>query len=324
MEDFVINGTAHGSVAQKLMANGFNVNALRTLDTLRKDEWKHYDDVVLPAARQRLVGVSDLMSRGLVYNLPNGMGSTVLEYEDVSDLADAQMSMDAITRGLKDRPEFSIKYLPLPITHYDFALSARVLASSRTLGRPLDTTTAELAAIKVAEKIETTLFRGSSNYSFGGGTLYGYCDVPNRNTVVLPLAWDNGSKTGELILTDVLNMKKASIAAMHYGPWVLYIPTAYETVIDGDFKAGSDKTIRQRILEIGGIMDVKVVDKLAANNVVLVQMTSDVVRIVEAMPLTTVEWSNDGGMMSQFKVMTIMVPQVRFDQNLKSGITHLS
>ena len=103
-----------------------------------------------------------------------------------------------------------------------------------------------------------------------------------------------------------------------------WIPTAYETVIDADFKAASDKTIRQRILEIGGIQDVKVADKLTANKCVLVQMTSDVVRMVEGLPVQTFEWQGTSPFTTNYKVATIMVPQIRADQNGKCGVTVLS
>ncbi len=55
-------------------------------------------------------------------------------------------------------------------------------------------------------------------------------------------------------------------------------------------------------------------------NVALVQMTSDVVRVVTGMAPTTVQWDTDGGMTLNFKVMAIMVPQVRNDQAGNSGI----
>jgi len=232
--------------------------------------------------------------------------------------------MDAVTPSKKDRPNYELKYLPLPIIHKDFSFNIRTLSASRTSGQPIDMTTGMLAARQVAEKVEEILFTGASTYTYGGGTIYGYTDMPSRNTVTLSANWDASAKTGALILDDVKSMKQASIDAKHYGPWVLYIPTAYETVLDDDYKAESDKTIRQRILEISGINEVKVVDKLTANNVLLVQMTSDTVRMVEGMPLSTVEWDEGGGFTSNYKVMTIMVPQIRADQNGNCGITHLA
>lgn len=346
--DFLLNGHATGSVAQRLMANGMNVNSLKPWfgndgrayvtimangqptavpvanATLRKDEWKHLDEAVIPAARQRLVGVADLYSRNLVYRIGNGLGKTVLEYETLSELTDAEMSMDGVNKSQKDRPNYDLNYLPLPIVHKDFSFNARVLAASRTTGDPLDTTTAEQAARMVAEKLETMLFRGVSSYAFGGGTIYGYCDFPQRNQVTLASQWDASGTSGTDILDDVRAMKQASIDDKHYGPWVLYVPTNYETVLDDDFKAESDKTIRQRILEIQGITEVKVSDKLAADNVVLVQMSSDVVRMVEGMAIQTLEWNEQGGLVHNFKVMAIMVPQIRADQYGNCGIVHLA
>ncbi len=344
MVDVLINGKAYGSVAQKLLANGMDVNVLRgyigsdgrayftnngkavpTLNaTLRKDEWKHYDTAVIKAAQERLIGVADLYSRGLTYSIPNGLGTTVLEYEDISDISAAQMSMDGISRSKSDRPEFDINYLPLPIIHKDYQINSRVLASSRNTGAALDTTMAELAARMVAEKLEDILFNGASAYTFGGGTIRGYTDHPSRNTVSLTANWDASAATGETILTDALAMKQASIEAKYYGPWVMYIPTGYETVIDGDFKSNSDKSTRQRILEVDGIQDIKVSDKLTANNVLLVQMTSDVVRMVQGLAITPVEWESEGNMVHHFKVMTIQVPQIRSDQNGNCGVTHAS
>lgn len=319
-----VDGRIHasGKLAQKLLTNGMNINALRTNDTLRKEEWKTFDDAVIKAAQERLLGVADLHARGLTYDIPNGLGTTVLEYEDMSDMEDAEITMDAVSPAERDRVEFDINYLPLPICHKDFWLSARVLASSRTRGNPLDTTMAELAGRKVAEKLETILFQGASSYAFGGGTLRGYQDFPHRTTGSLTTHWDDSGATGETMLGDLLSMKQDSIDDRHYGPWMVYIPTNFEVNLDEDFKSASDKSSRQRLLEVAGIIDIKVADFLSADNVVLVQMTSNVVRMVTGLKITTVEWDTEGGMRHHFKVMAIDIPQLRADQDDRSGIVH--
>jgi len=56
----------------------------------------------------------------------------------------------------------------------------------------------------------------------------------------------------------------------------------------------------------------------------IIQMTSDVVREVIGMDITTVEWDTIGGLQKNFKVMAILVPQLRCDQNDQSGIVHVS
>jgi uncharacterized linocin/CFP29 family protein len=314
-----------GPVAQRLLACDMNANALRTNDVLMKDEWKELDSVAIKSAQERLVGVADLKSRGLVYDLGgDGLGTTVLEYQDMSDIGDAQVSMVAAAKGVSDVPDFNLKYLPLPITHYDFYLNARHLAASRKKGMPLDTTMVEMAGQKIADKIETWLFQGSSAFTFGGGTVRGYATHANRNTGSLTGNWDDSSTSGEVILNDVRAMKQALLDDKFYGPYVLYVPGNFETRLDDDYVSNYPKTIRERLLGIAGIEAIRVADKLADDNVLLVQMTADVVRMVTGLPLTVVEWQTQGDMLFHYKLITIDVPQIRARQNGECGVAHWS
>jgi hypothetical protein len=343
--------TGTGSVAQRLVQNGMNIHALRpwigsdgraymavnqggklvpqltSNATLRFVEWKQYDEAVIREARIRLLGVQDLVSRGLVYNITNGMGKTVLETENLGEFTVAEISMDGLSRTQSDRANFGTAYLPLPIVHKDYFINTRVLAVSRNIGDALDTTSAELATRQVAEKMEDMLFNGTGSYAYGGGTIYGYTDFPNRNTMDLTAHWDASGVTPDDIIQDVLAMKQALIGDRMYGPYVLYVPTGYETILDKDYVpqggTNSTKTLRQRILDIQNIADVKIIDKLTAHNVLLVQMTSDVVRIVNGMEIAPVEWQEQGGMVLHYKVMGIKVPQIRSTQAGRCGICHL-
>ena len=119
-------------------------------------------------------------------------------------------------------------------------------------------------------------------------------------------------------------MKQASINANHLGGYWLYVPQAYDTALDEDFKSETSQTVRQRLLAVEGIDSIKVADKLTANTVVLVQHTMDVARMVNGMPLTTVQWEGNGGFRQNFKVMTIMIPNIRSTQGDRSGVTVLS
>ena len=298
--------------------------------TLRRDEWKSLDEAIVKIAETRLSGIADLISHGLTYELGNAMGTTVLEWHDVSDALEADLTMDGVTRGKNDRPKFQHNYLPIPIIHADYEINARVLAASRSLGNPLDATMAERAVRKVSYKLEAMLFT-DTDYAFGEvdsrsrNKIYSYLNHPDRNLGTIT-AWDASGKTAAGILTDVMNMKQDSINAKHYGPWMLYIPTAYEVVLDEDYDTSgtSTQTIRERILKISGITGIKVVDTLTADNVLLVQMTSDVVRLVRGMAIQNVQWKTEGQFINKFKVMTIQVPQIRSDQDLNSGITNYS
>lgn len=321
---------AYGNVAKTLLANGMNVSALRTNATLRKDEWNLLDTAVVTAARERLNAVADLIERGLTFNVPNAMGTTVVQHETQSELIAAEVSMDGVTRSQNDRLTFSLVSTPLPITHRDFILTARNLASSRKLGTPLDSSTAAEASRQVSEKLEDMMVNGLTTgdtlmVGSGSAQLFGYTNAPNRNTVNLATVWDTDSAaSGLTILADVLSMIVAAQNDKMFGPYMLYIPTNFWVKLEDDFKTQSDKTIMDRVKQISGIIDVKPLDKLADDNVLLVQMTSNVVDLIVGEQTTTVEWPTEGGMVLNFKVMAIMVPRIKSDYVNNSGLVHLS
>jgi len=335
MRPFVHEGKSYMSVY--MGGNTNNVKSYKTIPlqanagTLRRDEWKMLDEAILDVARYRLGGVQDLIEKGLTYNLGNAMGTTVLESHSVSDAMEAELSMDGITRGQNDRHEFKFAYLPIPIIHVDYEINARTLEASRKLGNPLDTTSAESAARKVNEQLENMLFTNTT-FAFGEkdsntrNSIYSYINYPDRNLVTLSVNWDASGKTGAQIFRDVVNMKVASIAAKKYGPWMLYIPTEYDVVLDEDYDVSgeSTQTIRQRILKIDGITGIKVVDTLPDDNVVLVEMQKSTIRLVRGLGIQNVEWKSEGAFMTNYKVLTIQAPQIRSDFNGACGVTHLS
>lgn len=294
---------------------------LRTLDTLRKDEWIHLDEALVEEGIIRLRGVADLVAAGLVVNVPNAMGKTIFQWENVSDMEEAQISLSGVSTSEGDRQEFDLKSMPLPIVHKDFPVNIRALAASRSRGEALDDSQARVAGRLVGERIEKMLFQGGPTY--GGNAIYGYTNHPNRNEVDFEnnKAWDDATKTGEGILTDVLAaIQKLEEDRFGSGPYWIYVPAGYSTVLEKDFKANSDKTIRQRLLEVDRVEKVVVADQCPAGKVVVVQATRDVVAMVNGEPLQTVQWDLDGGFTVRFKAFAIQVPLIRADQQNRSGV----
>lgn len=316
---------AQGGVAARLLSSGFNVNALRTLDTLRKDEWIQYDETVVAVARQRLVGVADLMAANLSYKIRNPLGTTRIEWEKEGDMDPADVSMSGVTEGRNDRLTYDLTSVPLPIIHKDFHINIRALEASRTRGESLDTSQAARAARLVAEKIENMLFKGST-VNGSNSPIYGYCTATNRNTGSIS-NWASGAVTGETIVDNVLTMLGALQADNMFGPYMLYVPPTYWNRLMDDYKANSDRTILERILAIKGISGVQMSANLldgASGEVILAQMTSDVVDMADGLQPTTVQWDTHGGMVMNFKVMAIMVPRMKTDSANQSGIAHYS
>jgi len=346
--DFITNNTASGTVAEKLLASNFSPNALRpyigldgasyitvnkkgdtpvalrtnAVATLRKDEWIEIDKVVVKAGMARLKAVKDLQARGLVHNLRNGMGTTIFQSQTMSNADPASVTMDGVERADEDRQLFKLDNLPIPIIHKDFSFSAREIQQSRNGGQALDLSLAESAAMQVATSAEQLLIGNSTiPFNFGGGHVYGYTNFPNRITATIQNPTSSTWLPNKTI-TDVLGMLQSSANAFHYGPFALYYGPAWSRYMNGDYKDNGDATLRDRLARIDSITNVTQLDHLTGYDLVVVQMTSDVVREIIAMQMTTLQWATEGGLKQNYKVMAILVPQLRADYNGNTGIVH--
>lgn len=295
---------------------------LRTLDVLRKDEWRSFDEALVTEGALRLTGVADLVAAGLTVNIPNGLGKTVHEYEKITDMTPAVHSLDGNVRSEGDRQEFQLASLPLPITHKDFHINLRTLMASRNRGEALDTTQVRTAGRLVSEATEDLLFNGAAQ-SWGGLSIFGYRTFPDRNVGGFSGAnWDTA--VGAVIVTDVQAMMSVLRADRFFGPYWLYLPANFEANFDNDFKAETQQTIRQRLMEFDSLTAIRVADQMPDDEAVLVQATSDVVQMVQGEALQTVQWDINGGFGINFKAFTINVPLLKSDHASRSGVFHIS
>ena len=163
----------------------------------------------------------------------------------------------------------------------------------------------------------------SGTFTYGGGTVYGYTNLPSRATKTnMPVP---DGTNGPAVLTAILALRQLLIADRHFGPFVFYVNSQWAGVLDNDFSsAKGDSTLRQRILAIDQIQDVRTLDFLPTTNwdCLLVEMNSLNARMVVGMEIQTIQWETDGGMRKHFKVMCIQVPQVRADTAGNSGVAH--
>lgn len=305
---------------EELAKGAFNTTMLRNNTTIPELAWEHLDAEIVPAFLSQLVGIKDLQQIPSLVKRVDGTAASTWGYRATSNIGNAIMAMDPDTRGMADRIEIIKKTVPLYITSQNYYLNIREVKESIAKGVPLDTITAEEAAKSVGRSLEQTLFSGHAVAE--GAELYGYTTFPDRQTATIA-DWSSGTTTGETIVSDVLALIDKSVSANHFGPWHLYIPTLYRHRMGEDYKEMSAMTIEQRILS-AGVAKVGTAEALDGGNVVLVEMTSSTVRLIEGMPLTNLLWEPE---MSKnwnqlFKVMTIMVPLLISDFNGDCGIVH--
>lgn len=313
---------------QEAMRRGLPVMNVNNATTLRKDQWIMLDQAVLPAVRQRLRAYADLRAAN-TYGGFDGMATPILEYEFVTDPGQARASMDALDEGMNFAPSFQLQGLPLPITHCDFWIGERFLAASRSKGQPADTLRGEMAGRRVGELIEQTLIGSQTGVTYGNpvysyantSQVYGYTNHPDRVTQSITAL---GSFTPETFYNDVIAMREKAYVNNFFGPFILYVSTTFDAKLDQVFKTNTGNypligSVRQAVKGIDGITDVRRLDYLTSDTLLLVQMTADVVRAVNGLEVSTVQWDSKGGLQHNFKVMCIQVPQIR--SVYKSGTT---
>ncbi len=361
MNDEVLVGnlmsTAGGNTTRILMENDFDPDALRpwvspkngqvyitrtingkrrnirqfaanAMSPLRKGDFEHLDSAIMRVARPEMNIINDLRGAGLTYSIPDGMAKGMLQYERITDINGATISMDGVRRGQSDRPLYDLVNMPLPIIHKDFDLPARQVMASRTgSGVALDTVTAEESTVRVIETAEMLALGVLPSYTYGGGTIYGMTNFPNRITSTIT-APTTGGWTPATTVTEVNGMVQLACTAFHRGPYRLYYSLPFKQYMNQDYiiTGGANvatQTLRERLLKIDGIMDVKLADFLHTGfTLILVEQKAGTIRIVTAMDLTVVQWESAANMMLHFKIMCIILPQLRCDTNGNCGLVH--
>jgi uncharacterized linocin/CFP29 family protein len=292
--------------------------------SLLREEWAYIDMAVQESAYPRLRAWADLRGASGALTIPQGMGKTVVQSIRIKDITPAKVSMDGIAISDMDVPGGETIGVPLPIIHKDFKFSAREIAVSRNGSMPLDTTAATMASRKVAEEVEkmTIGIGAGAGYSFGGYTVHGYTEFPDRLTYEVTDP-DTPGWTPAVLVTEVIGMRKAAEDVGFYGPFTMYISSDWSAVIDEDYStAKGDNTTRQRLLALDNISRIQTLDYLTGYQILLVQLTPDVARAIVGMDFTTLQWEQHGGMEVRLKVMAIMVPQLRADFYRGTGIVH--
>lgn len=303
------------------MTGELSIASLRALSPLSDKAQVLVDRAVLSVGLQRLVVAADVMAAGLTYPLTDPLSVTQLEWESISKTGGAQRTMNPSARGEFQLPNRTINRLPIYLTTDDFSLGIRTLKMSQRVGTPLDTTLVEQATRRVNEAIEDAMINGAG-LNVGGYGAPGILNAPNANTYDITTNW-NTTITGDAIRVDVMAMISLLQGDLKYGPYNLYVGTAYGNALTADFKANGDKSIIARLQEIqagGRGLIIKVADQMPTTTVALVQMTDDVVQMVVGQPPTVIPWTSLDGFTLFWLVMAIMVQRVRSDYDGNSGI----
>jgi hypothetical protein len=295
--------------------------------TLPKESWIDIDQTLLRVARPELRVWGDLEGAGLIYTPPGGLGTTMIQEYTINDVGQAVISMDPVRQSEQDRPLTDYRNFPIPVIHGDFGFTLRqILASQQArAGRavmPLDTTMLEMVTRRVAETVEKFTLGTIASYSYGGGTVYGITNKPQRYTKTMTLPTAAGW-TPQTTYEEILDMIQTLADGEFNGPYGLYFSRAWARYFNVDYSdAYPNATLRTKLRDVDDIGWMRRVSVLTGYQIILWQPSSSVIRGIRTMPIRAMQWDTAGGMARRYKVLCAMVPQVRSDARDLTGINH--
>jgi hypothetical protein len=361
-ENFIYQGKAHGDLATTLLKHDFDPGVLRPFvgkrglsyievnvrdrngnlvwdnhkkawakkvvqsnaeASLRKDEWIQLGQAVRDIQYPQLRFFADLQSAVTPVRV-DGMSQVLLRRQRMGDISGAQVGMSPLRHSERDMPEFDYYDVPLPIQYKHFFIDGRELRVSRRNGTGIDTIMARKMTRKVVEEIEDRATGVGASFSYGGGTLYGLTNQTNRNTTVLTLPTAVGWTPATLI-TEVLGMIQALQDDNYDGPYVLYYSRSWTQYFGDDYSAAKgDNTLWNRLEAIPdiGVGNVRRLNRLTGYQLVLVQMTEDVVQPIIGMEVMPVQYPNTDPFEFRMAVMGMKWVDVQSESNGNTGVNH--
>jgi hypothetical protein len=333
IDAMLAGGGNGGSLALRLLSHKLDMTAAlrshamcnsamaQVNDSLPKDFWKAMDDAIISVGFDRLRAVTMIRRAGLRMQLPNPLAVRTLEWQKVSKMQPATVTMTPANATNMDRLDYTTTGLPIPVIIKEFMVDIRDLEAFRVNGIPFDTAHVQESIRLVNEKVEEMLIIGQSSFQNDSYIYYGLLDHPRRNQGTMAGGGWLGSSPDPI--GDVQNMMADARAAKYAGPYGLIVPSNYAKVLGDDYNSTyPSPPVRSRLMDLPDLQDIEVTDKMTASTLGLVQLTNNVVDIVDGFEPRIFEWESRGGLLLNFAVVAIQVPRVRSDYADLSGVVH--
>lgn len=331
------NSPISGALLRAMAEKGeLSVPALRSLSPLSDKAQVEVDKAVIQVGLERLTFVADILAAGLTYPLSNPLSVTQIEWETVNKTGYAQRTMSPSARGEYQMQDRKMQRIPVYLTTDDFSVGIRTLLASQRVGMPIDTSLVAQATRRVNEAIEDAAINGATtldgqDFQDSGYKAPGLINAPGATNYELAVDWTAPApgdfSLGPKMLADVMGMIAVMQSKQRYGPYNLYVGTKAGQVIENDFKANGDASIRARLESVtagGRGITIRVADRMpqaaVGVQVALVQMTSDVIDIVTGQSPTVIPWTSLDGFTLFWLVMAIQIPRVKTDYFGNTGI----
>jgi len=314
---FVLANRRQFNASQIAMAENHGQTLIGNALPLPKDVWGLWDREAVEVQRTTLRVFNDLSTS---VSMPMPIGKLVHHFQTVSDSGQVNVSLDGRSKGRTDQPVFAYHGTPLPIIDSPFSYGWRQVAAASTEGFQLDAAGRMNSMRKIAEKAESLMLNGDTDIVVGADPLYGLRTHPRRNTRTTAQALNGATGaqwlatiTATLKLLHSDNFKSPATIYLNFDDWFYATST--------EFTAGYPKTIAQRVLELGGLLEVIDADSINPGEVIAVVKDRSVLQVLSGMPMTTrAQFRANPEDDYNFVTMAAVALEIKFDANQNCGV----
>jgi uncharacterized linocin/CFP29 family protein len=228
--------------------------------------------------------------------------------------------MDGRRKGQADQPQYDEIGLPLPIIHKDFEFSARDIAVSRRGGQPLDLTNVEMAAWHVANAVDDQVLGQNDPFEYGGNFVYGYLNWPDALTGEFTAPTDSGW-TPDTLRNEVLGFIATLLRKEKTGPFDILYGTDWMEFMGRAYNEQDSRSLQSVLVaDLELVNSCSLHTKIPGYKLIIRERSGMTARAVVAMEVQTIAYTSLDGMVKGYKIMCIMVPQLRSTITGQAGI----
>jgi len=305
--------------AQYPMMQG-NAGFMGNASPLPRDVWGIWDTESVELQRSVLAVFNDLAASVAT---PMNLGKLVHFFRTTSDSSVANISLDGRGKAKTDQPLMEYHGTPLPIVDSNFSYGWRQMLAAQSEGENLEMAGRMNAMRRVAEKLEDIALNGDTGIVVGGNALYGLRTNPNRATRNTGATLNGGTGVewnaevvATLKLLHGMNVKRPATLYVNWDDWFYASNTDFSTQYP-------NKTIAQRIQEIGGVQNVIPSDSVPANEIIAVVKDRQLIQVLNGMPMSfRAKFRANPEDDYVFSILASAALEIKFDADGNSGVAH--
>lgn len=289
---------------------------------LRKYDWEQIDAAVLRVVHAPNIAMNDFLRLGLSFPL-DGVGVVNSVYEQTSGMTEANVVMDGIVPGERDRVAYTPQSIPVPYIIKDFQITTRQLASAARGDGALETTHVEEATISVQNKIDDMIFNGDGTLLGDGNTIAGFTTKTQRMQKTAAQCGGGDFGTAGNAYKTIAGAMNFLRAAGFYGPYGVYVSIEQYAQM---MQLVSGTTASELFALTNNLPNVSFINpahRLADGEVIVWQTTTSVADLAIAQQVAPIQWAVTPFMID-FRVFGVLTVRIKHDGNGNCGVVHIT